>query len=119
METAKKANEIVKSVVALLTNENDLNRFSPIPEIFNNAAGMVNGNAQNEAILKAYMVSQANNAVFLLWRRGILTDEIEKAYRELPTTEEATEDWNKFQDEDKKVADDLEAKRKAYMEAQH
>ena len=119
METAKKANEIVKSVVALLTNENDLNRFSPIPEIFNNAAGMVNGNAQNEAILKAYMVSQANNAVFLLWRRGILTDEIEKAYRELPTTEEATEDWNKFQDEDKKVADELEAKRRAYMEAQH
>ena len=80
---------------------------------------MVNGNGRNEALLKGWMVSQANNMVFLLWRRGILTDEIEKAYRALPSTEEALVDYNALEAEDKKVADELEAKRREYMDGQH
>lgn len=119
MEIAKKANEIIKDALDLLVEKDDVARFANIPEIFNNASGMVNGSAQNEAILKAWMVSQAANAVFLLWRRNILTDEIEKAFRELPSTEEAMEDWNKFQEEDKKVADELDKQRNAYVEEQH
>lgn len=119
METAKQANKIIKDALAKLTNENDIARFSTIPEIFNNAAGMTNGNAMNESLLKGWMVSQANNIVFLLWRRGILDDEIEKAYRELPSTEEATEDYEALLKEDKAIADEIEAKRKEYMNGQH
>lgn len=119
METAKAANKIIKEVVALLTIEEDINRFAPIEKLFNDASGATNGDAMNEALLKGWMVSQANNAVFLLWRRGILTPEIEAEYRALPTTEEALEDYNNLLAEDKKKADALEAQRREYVETQH
>lgn len=119
MDVAKQANKIIKEVLEKLTDENDIARFSSVPEIFNNAAGMVNGNARNEALLKGWMVSQANNAVFLLWRRNILTDDIEKEYRELPSTEEAVKDFEALESEDKKVADELEEQRRKYMDGQH
>lgn len=119
MDTAKAANKIIKEAVALLTEKDDIARFAPIEKLFNNAAGAVNGDATNEALLKGWMVSQANNAVFLLWRRGILTDEIEKEYRALPTTEEALVDYNNLMEEDKKKADALEAQRREYVEGQH
>ena len=119
MDTAKAANKIIKEAVALLTEKDDIARFAPIDKLFNDAAGAVNGDATNEALLKGWMVSQANNAVFLLWRRGILTDEIEKEYRALPTTEEALVDYNNLMAEDKKKADALEAQRREYVEGQH
>lgn len=119
MDVAKQANQIVKKVLEKLTDEKDIARFKDVPEIFNNASGMINGNAMNEALLKGWMVSQANNAVFLLWRRGILTEDIEKEYRALPSTEEAVKDYDDLQAKDKAVADELEAKRKEYMDGQH
>lgn len=119
METAKEANAVIRDALALLTDENDIARFAPVLEIFNNAAGMVNGNEYCEAMLKGWMVSQANNIVFLLWRRGIMTPEIEEAYRKLPTTEEAVKDYDTFEDAAKKEAEELEAQRKAYMDKQH
>jgi len=121
MEDAKKANSIIRDGFALLTVEADIKRFEPIKEIFNTASGMLQGDNKDymEAMLKGWMVSQANNMVFLLWRRGILTPEIEAAYRELPSTEEAVKDYDKFEDEQKAVADDLEAQRKVFAEKQH
>ena len=119
MDVAKQANQIVKKVLEKLTDEKDIARFKDVPEIFNNASGMINGNAMNEALLKGWMVSQANNAVFLLWRRGILTEDIEKEYRALPSTEEAVKDYDDLQAKDKAIADELEAKRKEYMDGQH
>ena len=121
MEEAKKANAIIRDGFALLTEEADIKRFAPIKEIFNTASGMLQGENKDymEAMLKGWMVSQANNMVFLLWRRGILTPEIEAAYRELPLTEEAVKDYDKFENEQKAIADELEAQRKAYAEKQH
>ena len=118
METAKQANAIVRDALALLTDEKDIERFEPIKEIFNNAAGMVNGDAYCEAILKGWMVSQANNIVFLLWRRNILTPEIEAAYRALPSTEEAVADFDAFEKEKADKAAALEAQRKEFAEEQ-
>ena len=118
METAKQANAIVRDALALLTDENDIARFKPVQEIFNNAAGMVNGDAYCEAILKGWMVSQANNIVFLLWRRNILTPEIEAAYRALPSTEEAVADFDAFEKEKANKAAALEAQRKEFAEEQ-
>lgn len=119
METAKEANAIIRDAFALLTDKKDIERFAPVSEIFNNASGMVNGNKYCEAILKGWMVSQANNIVFLLWRRGIMAPEIEAAYRQLPSTEEAVKDYDDFEDEAKKEAEALEDQRKAYAEKQH
>lgn len=121
MEDAKKANAIIRDGFALLTVEADIKRFEPIKEIFNTASGMLQGDNKDylEAILKGWMVSQANNMVFLLWRRGIITPEIEAMYRELPSTEEAVKDYDQFEDGMKAIAEDLEAQRKAFAEKQH
>lgn len=120
---AKKANQIVKEVLAKLeatpTKEADFNNFKNVPEIFNNAAGMLEGNKTNIALLNLWMASQATNAVFLLWRRGIEHADIEKEWRELPATDELLDVYNALLDEDKKEAEKLEAERRTYMDGQH
>jgi len=119
---AKKANQIVKDVLARLetapTREADFNNFKDVPEIFNNAAGMLEGNATNIALLNLWMTSQATNAVFLLWRRGIEHADIEKEWRELPATDELMDTYNALLDEDRKEAEKIEAERRVYMEGQ-
>ena len=119
METAKQANQLIKKALEILTDENDLAHFSNVPEIFNNASGMVNGDEYCEAMLKGWMVSQANNIMFLLWRRGLLTKELEAEYRELPSTEEAVKDFDGFEKANAEKANELEAARKEFMDAQH
>lgn len=119
METAKQANQLIKKALEILTDENDLAHFSNVPEIFNNASGMVNGDEYCEAMLKGWMVSQANNVMFLLWRRGLLTKELEDEYRELPSTEEAVKDFDGFEKANAEKANELEAARKEFMDAQH
>lgn len=119
METAKQANQLIKKALEILTDENDLAHFSNVPEIFNNASGMVNGDEYCEAMLKGWMVSQANNVMFLLWRRGLLTQELESEYRELPSTEEAVKDFEGFEKANAEKANELEAARKEFMDAQH
>ena len=119
METAKQANQLIKKALEILTDENDLAHFSNVPEIFNNASGMVNGDEYCEAMLKGWMVSQANNVMFLLWRRGLLTKELEDEYRELPSTEEAVKDFDGFETANAEKANELEAARKEFMDAQH
>lgn len=119
METAKQANQLIKKALEILTDENDLAHFSNVPEIFNNASGMVNGDEYCEAMLKGWMVSQANNVMFLLWRRGLLAKELEAEYRELPSTEEAVKDFDGFEKANAEKASELEAARKEFMDAQH
>ncbi len=119
METAKQANQLIKKALEILTDENDLAHFSNVPEIFNNASGMVNGDEYCEAMLKGWMVSQANNIMFLLWRRGLLTQELENEYRDLPSTEEAVKDFEGFEKANAEKANELEAARKEFMDAQH
>lgn len=119
MDIAKQSNKIIKEVLEKLTDDKDIARFKNIPEIFNNAAGMVNGNKINEALLNVWMLSEATNAVFLLWRRGIEHDAIEKEWRKLPSTDEVAAVYEALLAEDKKEADALEAQRRAYMDKQH
>lgn len=119
MENAKAANQIIKKVLERLTDENDIAHFASVPEIFNNASGMVNENKMKESLFALWMVSQATNAVFLLWRRGIEHADIEAEWRQLPTTDELSVAYNALLAEDKAVADELEAKRRAYMDTQH
>lgn len=119
MDTAKQANTLIKKVIEKLTDEKDINRFEKVTEVFNNASGMTNGNPYYEAMLKGWMVSQANNAVFTAWRRGVISEELEAEFRTLPSTEEAVADYDKFEDENKKKAAALDDERKAFLEEQH
>lgn len=119
MDTAKQANAFITKALAVLTDENDIKQYGNLPEIFNNAAGMVNENPECEAMLKGWMVSKANSVAFLLWRRGILSEELEKEYRELPSAEEAVEDFEEFEKANAARAQELEAARKEFMDEQH
>ena len=121
METAKQANAIIRDGFALLTNEKDIERFKPVKDIFTTASGMLQGENKDykEAMLKGWMVSQATNMAFLLWRRGIMTEEIENAFRALPSTEEAVSDYDKFEEETKAEVEKLEEARKEFATKQH
>lgn len=119
MDTAKQANAFIKKALGTLTDKNDIKQYGNLPEIFNNAAGMVNENPECEAMLKGWMVSKANSVAFLLWRRGILSEELEKEYRALPSAEEAVEDFEEFEKANAARAQELEDARKEYMDEQH
>lgn len=119
MKTARAAYEVIKAGVAMLTEEKDKVEFGKSVDIYETASGMVAGNEENEALLKGWAVAEANRIVYLLWRRNILTEELEKEYRALPTTEEAMADYNKIQAANKEVADAIEAQRKEYMDGRH
>lgn len=119
IEVAKKANKIIKDVLGRLEEKADIERYKDIPEIFNNASGIVNGNKINAALLNTWMVSQATNAVFLLWRRQIKHDDIEAEWRKLPTTDEMAAAYEELLKEDRAVAEKIEAERREYMDKQH
>jgi len=118
-EIAKQANQIVKKALERLTEKRDIENFQDVPTIYNNASGMINDDERKAALLDAWMVSQATNAVFLLWRRGIEHDDIEKTWRELPTTDTVAQHYEDLLKKDNEVADRLEAERRDFMRHQH
>ena len=119
MDVAKQANAFITKALEVITDENDIKQYGNLPEIFNNASGMVNENPECIAMLKGWMVSKANSVAFLLWRRGILTEELEAMYRELPTAEEAVKDFEEFEKSNTARAQELEDARKKFMDEQH
>lgn len=122
-EIAKQANQIVKKVLERLetvpTKEADFNNFKDVPTICNNASGMINGDERKDALLDAWMVSQATNAVFLLWRRGIDHEDIAEEWRKLPATDDVAQHYEDTLKADKEIADELEDKRRDFMSRQH
>ena len=118
-EIAKQANQIIKTSLERLTEKRDIDNFKDVPEIYNNASGIINKDERKDALLDAWMLSQATNIVFLLWRRQIKHDDIEAEWRKLPTTDEVAQRYEDLLKEDNKIADKLEKERRAFMETQH
>ena len=101
MDTIKEANRIIKEGIALLPDEAKSDYKTPKNDIFiyeaiNNACGMTNKNDEKEALLGAFAVQEANRVVTTLWREKLLTEELEAAYRALPTMKEMADIYNKF-----------------------
>ena len=101
MDTIKAANQIIREGVALLPDEAKADYKAQAGDIFiheaiSNAMAMVNKDEEREALLRAYAVQEANRVVTTLWREKLLTEELEKAYRELPTMKEMADAYNKF-----------------------
>jgi len=123
LELAKKANALILNVVKILkdkkASKEDIARFEKVTQGFNDACGMVNGDARSAAFAAGWMVSMANNAAFLLWRRNLMAEEIEAEYRTLPSTEDAMKDYNDFMEADNEEAKKLEAERRVFMDGQH
>lgn len=122
-EIAKQAKQIVKEVLARLetvpTKEADFDNFKDVPDICDRASGMVNGDERKDALLDAWMVSQATNAVFLLWRRDVKHDDIAEEWRKLPATDDVAQRYEDTLKADKEIADDLENRRRDFMGRQH
>jgi len=123
---AKEAFKIVSDVRAEIaktkgTNEyveKDLERLDEMINGYKGAKKLLTGEREC-AFAAGWMVSMANNAVFLAYRRNVATPEIEAAYRELPSTEAAMKDYEKFMNDDNEKAKALEAERRQFMEGQH
>lgn len=122
-EIAKQANQIVKKVLERLetvpTRQADFDNFKDVPTIYNNASGMINGDERKDALLDAWMLSQATNAVFLLWRRGVDHEDIAEEWRKLPATDDVVQHYEDTLKPDKEIADKLEAERREFMNHQH
>lgn len=101
METIKAANKVIKDGLALLPDEAKAEWKASASDIFideaiGNACGAINGNEEKEAMLTAYAVQEANRMASTLWRLELLTDELEKEYRALPSMIEAVKPYNEF-----------------------
>ena len=123
---AKEAFRIVSDVRAEIaktkgTNEyveKDLERLDEMINGYKGAKKLLIGDREC-AFAAGWMVSMANNAVFLAYRRFVMTPDIEAAYRKLPSTEVAMKDYENFMNEDNEKAKALEAERRKFMEGQH
>lgn len=123
---AKEAFKIVSDVRAVIAKTKGTNEY--VEEDLKHLDKMINGYKGAKKLLigerecafaAGWMVSMANNAVFLAYRRNVATPEIEAAYRKLPSTEVAMKDFDKFMNDDNEKAKALEAERRKYMEEQH
>lgn len=123
---AKEAFKIVSDVRAVIAKTKGTNEY--VEEDLKHLDKMINGYKGAKKLLigerecafaAGWMVSMANNAVFLAYRRYVATPEIEDAYRKLPSTEAAMKDYEKFMNEDNEKAKALEAERRKFMEGQH
>ena len=116
---AKEAFKIVSDVRAVIAKTKGTNEY--VEEDLKHLDKMINGYKGAKKLLigerecafaAGWMVSMANNAVFLAYRRNVATPEIEAAYRKLPSTEAAMKDYEKFMNEDNEKAKALEAEKK-------
>lgn len=121
MDTIKAANKIIKAGISMLPDDAKGDFKAQVGDIFineaiANATGMINGNEEKEALLRAYAVQEANRVVSTLWREQVLTPEMEKEYRALPTMKEMADAYNVFTDERKTRMDDIMAQHKVIAE---
>ena len=121
MDTIKEANKIITEGVALLPDDAKADYKTQTGDLFiyeaiSNACGMTNKNEEKEALLRAYAVQEANRVVTTLWREKLLTNELETAYRALPTMKEMADEYNKFTSARKEKMDKVMEQHRAIAE---
>ena len=121
MDTIKAANKVITDGIALLPDDAKADFKAQASDIFvneaiNNACGALNNSEEKIAMLGAYAVQEANRVVTMLWRMGLLTPELEKAYRELPKMEDMAKAYNVFTDERKARMDKVMEDHRAIAE---
>lgn len=117
MDTIKAANKIIKDGIALLPDDAKGEWKASASDIFINeaidaAVDAANGSLkeEKEAMLEAYAVQEANRMASTLWRLELLTEALEKEYRELPAMAEIVVPYNKFLEARQKRTDELAEK---------
>lgn len=88
METAEKAKSYIEEAVKILPEDNRNHEyFAKFLTSFDNAKELAD-NDEKKAIITDASVKVANQLTFIMFREGLLSDELEKAYRELPKIDE-------------------------------
>ena len=121
METIKEANKIIKDGIALLPDDAKGDFKAQTSEIFineaiANAMGCINEDEEKEALLKAYAVQEANRVVTTLWRLQLLPEDMEKAYRAIPSMKEMADAYNAFTSARRERMDKIMADHKVISE---
>ena len=131
MDTIKLANKIIKEGVALLPDEAKSAWKAPAADVFVNEAidaaiESLNSEAvsaetfplhsEKEAMLEAFSVQEANRMASTLWRLKLLTEDLEKEYRELPAMEELADAYNLYMTSRKARMDKVMEQHKAIAE---
>ena len=124
MNDIKAANKIIKDGIVLLPDDAKKEFCSQAnPEVFvneaiSNAMAAIHGDHKNEmeALLKAYAIQEANRVVTTLWRLQLLPEDMEKAYRELPTMQSVADFYNGFLNGRKERMDEVMAAHKKISE---
>ena len=121
MDTIKAANKIIKEGIALLPDEAKGDFKAQASDIFideaiNNACGALNENPEKIDMLTAYAVQEANRVASTLWRLGLISKDLEKEYRALPSQAEVAKAYNEFIDARNKRVDEIMEKDKEIRE---
>lgn len=124
LKTLVKANNIIEAGLALLPDDAKAEWKASASDMFINEAidaantaleqpstpGSIEMFKEKEAMLTAYAVQEANRMASTLWRLQLLTDELEKDYRALPTMDEVVKPYNEFLEARQKRTDELTEK---------
>lgn len=121
MDTIKEANKIIKEGIALLPDDAKGDFKAQASDIFvneaiANAMGAVNEDEEKAALLGAYAVQEANRIVTTLWRLELLPEDMEKAYRVLPSMKDMADAYNEFTSARKERMDKIMADHKVIAE---
>ena len=90
----KEAKEYLEKIVKILPEDHQSHEYFSKFLTSYDAANDLADNDEKKALLKDATVKVANQLTFILFRDGLLTDELEKEYRTLPKPEETTEELN-------------------------
>lgn len=122
MDIIKAANKIVKEGLLLLPDDAKgdfkaaANSNIFVNEAIGTAATVVGDNEEKKAMLEAIAVREANQMAATLWRLELITPEIKKDFRALPTLVDVVAKYNVFVDERKAREEELNEKFKAFSE---
>ena len=122
MDTIKAANKIVKEGLLLLPDEAKgdfkaaANNNIFVNEAIGTAATVAGDNEEKKAMLEAVAVREANQMAATLWRLELITPEIEKEFRALPTLVDVVAKYNVFVDGRKAREDELSEQFRAFSE---
>lgn len=90
METADKAKSYLEKAIKVLPEDNhNHDYFAKFLTSFENAKKIAD-NDEKKAYLADATVKVANQLSFILFRENLLTEDLEKEYRALPSAEETT-----------------------------
>lgn len=88
MEIAERARTYIEKAVKVLPEDNRNHEyFAKFLTSFDNAKELAN-NDEKKAIIADASVKVANQLTFIMFREGLLSEELEKEYRDLPKPEE-------------------------------